>query len=145
MTFEVCELHRVPLDRAEAAVRVSYEGRTIPLSLRYSRSRFALPIWLARIGVVAESAFLVLLCFLLVPVLAALLALDVFAVSRWNVFLSWSAALAILLGGYGALVGILATAGKEIPSPRRAVLRTRAAVGDVRALARERSLVAGVV
>ena len=140
LTFEVCDLRRVPLDRAEAAVRVSYAGQTIPLSLRYSRSRFALPVWLARVGVVAESAFLVLLCLVLVPLLAALLALDVFVVSRWNVFLGWSAGLAILLGGYGALLAILATAGRQIPSPRRAVLRTRAAVADVRALARGRSL-----
>ena len=134
LRFELHDLHRVPLGDAQDGVRISYAGQTLSLGIRYSGSRVALPLWRARIGVVAEVAILLLLCLTLVPVMAILLAADLYLLSDRNVALTWAGALLILGLGYGALVAILASGGRRVPSPRRAVGRTRAVVGELRAL-----------
>jgi hypothetical protein len=136
LTFKARDLHRVSAAQADDEVRVLYGGQVLRLAIKFSGSRFALPVLLARAGVAAESAFLVLLCLALVPVLAALLALDVFVISNFNVFLFWGFALVTLAAGYGALAAILAASGRTIPAPRRAVRRTRATVARLRSLPR---------
>jgi len=75
-------------------------------------------------------------CIGFVPLLAALLALDVFVISNLNVFLFWGFAIVTLVAGYGALAAILAAAGRTVPVPRRAVGRTRATVARLRSLPR---------
>ena len=51
-----------------------------------------------------------------------------------NALLAWASVLGIVGVGYGALAAVLAGTGREAPTPRRAVRRTRAAVADLRAL-----------
>ena len=126
----------MPFEQAEDRVRVSYAGRTLTLRLGYSRSRFALPVWLAWIGAAAESTLLVLLCLSLVPILAVLLALVIFLVSEESVPATWAVGLLILALGYGALALALLAAGTQVPDPRRAIFRTRAAVQSLRTLPR---------
>jgi hypothetical protein len=63
-----------------------------------------------------------------------LLGLEVFVLSNENVFLTWGIALVSVAAGYGALAAILATAGRRIPSPRRAVFHARAVIADLRSL-----------
>jgi DnaJ domain len=138
LTFEIHDVSRVPLRNAEEAVRVSYAEQTLRLPIRYSRSRFAAPLLLARAGAIAESAVLILFCLTVLPVLAVLLAVDVYVLSDENGALTWAVAILIVSAGYGALAGICAGAGRPVPSPRRAVLRTRAFVADLRALVRGR-------
>jgi hypothetical protein len=139
VTFEIRDLKHVPMRQAEDEVRISYGGQVLPLAVRYSGSQFAFPVWLARVGAVAESTFLVLLCLAIVPIIAVLLGLDVYVISDKNVFMTWGIALVILGAGYGALAAILAAAGRRVPYPRRAVLRARAVVADLRSLSRGRT------
>lgn len=139
VTFEVRDLHRMPLGQVEDDVRISYAGQILPLAVKFTGSRFASSVWSARLGAAAESAFLVLLCLAVFPVIAVLLSLDVFVISNENVYLTWAIAVVILGAGYGALAAILATAGRRVPFPRRAVLRTRAAVADLRGLSKGRT------
>jgi DnaJ domain len=136
LTFEIRDLHRVPAAQPGDEVRVSCGGQVLRLAITFTGSRFALPVLLARASVAAESAFLFLLCLALVPLLAALLALDVFVISNLNVFLFWGFAIVTLAAGYGALAAILAAAGRTVPVPRRAVGRTRATVARLRSLPR---------
>ena len=75
-----------------------------------------------------------LLCLVLVPVLALAVAADLYLLSGANELLAWASVLGIVGLGYGALAAVLAGAGREVPTPRRAVRRTRAAVADLRAL-----------
>jgi hypothetical protein len=70
----------------------------------------------------------------LAPVVALVAAADLYLLSNTNAPLAWISALCILGLGYGALVAILAGAGHPLPTPRRAVRRTRAAVAELRAL-----------
>jgi hypothetical protein len=94
---------------------------------------------LARLGSLAESAVLTVVCLALLPIIAALLALDVFVVSDENMLLTWGIALVILVAGYGAIAGVFIAAGKPVPDPRRAVFRARNAFATVRALSRSRT------
>ena len=113
--------------------------RFLPLAVKYTGSRFAFPVWFARLGAAAECTILVLLCLAIIPIFALLLALDVFVFSDENAVLTWGIALVMVSAGYGALAAVLATAGRRVPYPRRAVLRTRAAVADLRCLSRGRT------
>jgi hypothetical protein len=134
LTFELRDLHRVPLRDAEDTIRVTYAGRTLSLGIAYSNSRRAGPVRRARLAAAAESFVLVLLCLVLVPVLALVLAADLYVLSDRSDALTWASVVLILGLGYGALAAILAGAGREVPTPRRAVRRTRAAVAELRAL-----------
>jgi hypothetical protein len=136
LAFEIRELQRVPVGQAEDEVRISYAGHTLPLEIKYTGSRSSFPVRLARVGAAAESVFLVLLCLTLIPVFAALLALDIFVITKWNVFLFWFFGVVTLAAGYGTLAAILATAGRPVPYPRRAVLRARATIANLRSLPR---------
>ena len=89
---------------------------------------------LARVLSATESAVLVLLCLSLIPILALLLALDVFVVTDENPIVTWAAAVLILAAGYGALAAILAAADRHVPYPRRAVFQARAVLRDLRSL-----------
>lgn len=138
--FEITDVRRVPTSRpAEDPVRISCAGQEIPLVVRYTGSRFALPVWLARATAALESGFLVALCLTIIPIVAVLLGLDMFLLTDQNPVVTWAVALLILGGGYGALIAILTAAGRRAPSPRRAVLRTRTVVADLRQLARGRT------
>jgi hypothetical protein len=134
LTFELRDLHRVPLRDAEDTIRVTYAGQTLPLRIAYSGSRRAMPVWRARLAAGAELSVLVLLCLVLVPMLALVLAADIYLLSGTSDALTVASAVLILGFGYGALAAILAGAGKDVPTPRRAVKRTRAAVAELRAL-----------
>jgi hypothetical protein len=136
MTFEISALSRVPGRDIDESVRISYADQALQLPIRYSRSRLSAPVLVARLGALTESTVLVLLCLALVPVLAALLALDVYVVSDLN---GPAAAMSVILSiaaGYGVLAAVLASAGRTVPYPRRAVLRTRTVVADLRSLTR---------
>lgn len=137
LIFEIDDLTRVP-STTNDTVRITYADQVLPLGVRYSGARFAPPVLLARLGALTESAVLVLLCVTLFPILAVLLALDMYLVSDRNVFATWAVALMILAAGYGALAAIFVSAGRPVPYPRRAVFRARASVADVRSLARGR-------
>ena len=138
--FEITDVRRVPTSRpAEDPVRISCAGQEIPLVVRYTGSRFALPVWLARATAALESGFLVALCLTIIPIVAVLLGFDMFLLTHQNPVVTWGVALLILGAGYGVLVAILTTAGRRAPSPRRAVLRTRTVVADLRQLARGRT------
>jgi hypothetical protein len=139
LAFELRELQKVPLRQAEDHVRISYAGHVLPLEIKYTGSRSAFPVRLAHAALAAESVFLVLLCLLLIPVFATLLAIDAFVITKWNVFLFWGFGVVTLVVGYGALATILATAGRPVPYPRRAVLRARATFADRRSLSRGHS------
>jgi hypothetical protein len=134
LVFGLRDLHRVPLRDAEDTVRVTYAEQTLPLRIAYSGSRRAMPVWRARLAAAAEVSVLVLLCLVLVPVLALVLAADVYLLSDTSDALTLASVVLILGAGYGALAAILAGAGKDVPTPRRAVKRTRAAVAELRAL-----------
>jgi hypothetical protein len=134
LTFELRDLHRVPLRDAEDTIRVTYGGQTLQLGIAYANSRRAAPVRRARLAAAAESSVLVLLCLMLVPVLALVLAADLYVLSDQSDALTWGSVVLILGIGYGALAAILAGGGKEMPTPRRAVRRTRAAVAELRAL-----------
>jgi hypothetical protein len=133
LTFELRDLDRVPRE-AEDTVRVTYAGRSLTLGIAYSGSRRAAPVRRARIAAAAESSVLVLLCAALSPVLALVLAADLYVLSDTSDALAWASVVLILGLGYGALAAILAGAGKDVPTPRRAVKRTRAAVAELREL-----------
>ena len=139
LAFEIHDLTRVRDATSEDNVRITYADQIIPLGVRYSGRRFAIPVLLARLGALTESAVLVLLCVALVPVVAVLLALDMYVLSGLNAYATWAVALLILAAGYGALAMILISTGRPVPYPRRAVFRARASVADVRFLARGRA------
>jgi len=134
LRFALSDPHRVPLRGAEDTVRVTYAGRSFPLEIGHSRSAYALPLWRARLAVAAEWSLLALLCLVAVPLLALLVAADLYLLSGANALLAWASVLGIVGVGYGALAAVLAGTGREAPTPRRAVRRTRAAVADLRAL-----------
>ena len=134
LTFEIDDLKQVPMRQHEEGVRIAYAGQVLPLAVTYTQGPLAVPVLLAKAAALAESTFLVLLCLALVPILAILLGAEVLLLSNENVFLTWGIALLILGAGYGALAAILAAAGRRVPYPRRAVLRARAAIADLRSL-----------
>jgi hypothetical protein len=134
LSFEVREPQRVPLRGAEETVRITYAGQALPLTIGYSRSARALPLWVARLATAAEWSFLVLLCLVLVPLVALVAAADLYLLSGANDVLAWASVVGVVGLGYGALAVILAGTGREVPTPRRAVRRTRAAVAELRAL-----------
>lgn len=125
LVFEAHDLDAVPLRRAEDLVRISYAGRELPLAIRYGRSAAALPVLRARAAALLESAVLALLCLLLFPVIALALALEGYILSGGSTPLFWTAMAGTVALGYGALAAALATAGKPVPYPRRAVARLR--------------------
>jgi hypothetical protein len=139
LTFEVTDKTRVPLNNLGEGVRVSCANRRLPLVVSYTGSRFALPVVLARFGSAAESALLTLLSLAIIPIIAALLALDVFVISDESIFLTWAIGLVILVAGYGTFAAVLTAAGKQVPDPRRAVFRTRAAAATLRSLSKGRT------
>jgi hypothetical protein len=139
LTFEITDRTRVPLDNVPDGLRVSCANQRLPLTVSYSGSRFATPVIFARLGSIAESAILTLFCVALVPIIAVLLAVDMFVISDMNRFLTWAIALVILVAGYGAFAAVLTAAGKPVPDPRRAVFRTRTAVATLRSLSRGRT------
>ena len=130
--FELRDLHRVPLREAEDTVRITYAGQTLPPKIAYSGSRSAAALRRARLATAAEYSVLVLLCLALVPVLALLIAVDLYVLSDRNEFVTLASVVVTLGLGYGALAAILAGAGKQVPTPRRAIRRTRAAVAELR-------------
>jgi hypothetical protein len=132
--FELRDPHRVPLREPADRVRVAYAGQSVALAIAYSRSPYAVPLWRARIGAAVEYSVLVLLCVLLVPMLALLVAADLYVLSDTSALAAWASVLLIVGLGYGALVAILAGLGREPPTPRRAVLRSRSVIAQVRAL-----------
>jgi DnaJ-like protein len=134
LNFEVHDLRRIPLRDARDTVRITYAGQALSLGIAYSGSRHALPLWRARLAAVAEYSLLVLLCLTLLPVLALLVAADLYLLSGTNDLLAWGSVVVIVGLGYGALAAILAASGNEVPTPRRAIRRTRAAVAELRAL-----------
>lgn len=138
LTFEVAGLERVPRRNAEEIVRISYGEQVIQLPIRYSRSQLAAPVLLAKLRAAGESAVLVLLCLTIIPLVATLVALDIYLLSKQNVPATWGVAILIIAAGYGALATALAWVGHQVPFPRRAVFRTRSIVTDVRALGRSR-------
>lgn len=139
LTFEITDRTRVPLDNVSDDVRISCANQHLHLAVSYTGSRFARPVMLARLGAAAESAVLTLLCLAIVPIIAALLALDMFVISDENLLLTWAIALVILVAGYGAFAAILTAAGRDVPDLRRAVFRTRAAVASLRSLSKGRT------
>jgi hypothetical protein len=139
LTFEITDLSRVPLATASEGVHVLCANQRIPFTVGYSGSRLAPAVVLARLGSLAESAVLTVVCLALLPIIAALLALDVFVISDENLFLTWAIALVILVVGYGAVAGVFIAAGRPVPDARRAVFRARAAFATVRALSRSRT------
>jgi hypothetical protein len=125
LVFDVHDLKTVPLRNAEDLVHVSYSGEVLPLAIRYSRGAASLPVLRAKAGPLLESALLLLLCLVLVPILALALSLESYFLSDGSVVLFWMAMLGTVALGYGALVSALAAAGKPVPYPRRAVARLR--------------------
>ena len=138
LTFEVTDRSRVPLASASDGVHVLCANQRIPVTVDYSGSRSAPAVVLARLGSLAESAVLTVVCLALLPIIAALLALDVFVISDEKVFLT-AIGLVLLIAGYGAVAGVLVAAGRSVPDPRRAVFRARGAFATVRALSRGRT------
>jgi hypothetical protein len=125
LAFEARDLETVPLRDARDLVHVSYGGEVLPLSIRYSLSVSALPVLRAKAALLLESAFLVLFCLTLIPLLAVALSLESYVLSDGSVVLFWTAMLVTVALGYGALIAALAAAGKPVPYPRRAVARLR--------------------
>jgi hypothetical protein len=125
LVFELRDLGAVPLRPAEDNVTVTYNGQALQLPIRYSRSASSVPVLLAKTAVVAESAFLALLCLALIPLLAIAIGLESYFFSDGSVPLFWLIVVGTVLGGYGALALILASAGKPVPYPRRAITRLR--------------------
>jgi hypothetical protein len=138
LAFEIHDLTRVPIAVGEDSVRITYADQVLPLGIRYSGGRFAMPVLVARLSAFTESAALVLLCMTLFPIVAVLLALDMYLLSGLNAFAFWAVALMILAAGYGALAMTLVKTGRPVPYPRRAVFRARASAADVRSLVRGR-------
>jgi hypothetical protein len=136
LVFELRDLRRVPLAGAEDELRVSYAGQSLELKVAYTESASAQPVRRARAATVAESTILFLICALLVPVAALLLAVDVYVLSNTSALLFWASLALVLALGYGALAGAFRAAGRPVPTPRRAVLRTRASLRRLRALPR---------
>jgi hypothetical protein len=102
----------------------------------YAPGRLTLPLVVARVAALAETCALAVVCALLFAVAAAALALDVYVLSNLNVALTWAAGIGTLALGYAALAAALASAGRQLPFPRRAVLRAHAASVYRRALSR---------
>ncbi|MGH3426082.1 MAG: J domain-containing protein [Mycobacteriales bacterium] len=125
LAFELHDLDYVPLRDPEEIVRVTYCGQVAPLALSYSRSSRALPVLRRKAAALLESAFLVLLCLTLTPLLAVALSLESYFFSSGSVLLFWSVMVATVGIGYGALAAALVTAGRPVPYPRRAVARIR--------------------
>jgi hypothetical protein len=138
LTFELTDPARVPLKQISDDMRILCAGQAIALSVSYSGSRFARHVVFARLGALAESVVLALLCVALIPVIAVLLVFDVWVISDANGLVVWAAVLLTLLLGYGALALALTAAGKPLPNPRRAVFRTRTAAATLRALSKGR-------
>ncbi len=136
LTFEITDRSRVPLAGASEGVRVLCANERIPLTIGYSGSRLAPAVVLARLGSLVETAVLTMVCLALLPIIAALLALDAFVISDENVFLSWAIGLVLLIAGYGGVAEVFVTAGRPVPDPRRAVFRARAAFATLRALSK---------
>ena len=134
LSFEITELKSMPMRQNRDDVRISYAGQVLPLAVTYARGALTPPVLLARAAALAESTLLVLLCLAIVPALAVLLGVEMFLLSNENVFLTWGIALVTVAAGYGALAAILATAGRRIPSPRRAVFHARTVIADLRSL-----------
>ena len=129
--FEITEPQRVPLREATDEVRISYAGEAVSLPVRYAGSRFAPPLLRARFAALAEPMILTLLCLAIVPVIAVVLALEIYVLSDLNDLLTWASALLTVGLGYGALAAALVSTGRSVPHPRRAVMRTRSAVAEL--------------
>lgn len=125
LVFELRDLDAVPLRHAEDIVTVTYNGQPLQFPIRYSRSASSLPVLFAKTGAAAEAAFLAVLCLALIPVLAVAIGLESYFFSNGSVPLFWLMVIGTVLAGYGALALILASAGKPVPDPRRAVGRLR--------------------
>jgi hypothetical protein len=125
LVFELHDLDAVPLRRAEDTVHVTYNGQKLPLAICYSRSATALPVLIAKTTSLLESAFLGLVCLALIPIIALLLSLESYFLSDGNVPLFWTIMFGTVALGYVALALILASAGKPVPYPRRAIGRLR--------------------
>lgn len=125
LVFELHDLDAVPLRQAEDTVHVTYGGQTLPLAIRYSRSATARPVLIAKTTSLLESAFLGVICLALIPLIALLVSLESYFLSDGNVPLFWTILIGTVALGYGALALILASAGKPIPYPRRAIGRLR--------------------
>jgi hypothetical protein len=125
LVFELHDLDAVPLRQAEDTVQVTYNGQKLRLAIRYSRSATARPVLLAKMASMLESAFLALICLALIPALAFVVSLESYFFSDGDVPLFWAIMIGTVALGYGALAAILASAGKPIPYPRRAIGRLR--------------------
>jgi hypothetical protein len=125
LVFEVHDLDAVPLRRAEDTVQVTYGGQTLPLALCYSGSATARPVLIAKTTSLLESAVLGVICLALIPLIALLLSLESYFLFDGNVPLFWTILVGTVALGYGALALSLASAGKPIPYPRRAIGRLR--------------------
>jgi hypothetical protein len=136
LVFEVRDAREVPRTGLADTVRVSYGGQTVDLDVAYTRSGSAGPVRRARAASAAESTIPFLLCALLVPVAALLLAADVYVLSNTSALLFWTSLVLALAAGYGALAGAFLVAGRPVPTPRHAVLRTSASIRRVRSLPR---------
>src|SRR6478735_7284727 len=66
LSFELRDAHRVPFRDAEDTVRVTYAGRSFPLTVAHSRGATAAALWQARAAGAAEWSLLVLTCLVLV-------------------------------------------------------------------------------
>jgi hypothetical protein len=125
LVFELRDLDAVPLRQAEDTVTVTYNGQELRLPIRYSRSARAVPVLLAKTAALLESAFLALLCLALIPLLAVAIGVESYFFSNGSVPLFWTIVGGTVLGGYGALALVLASTGKPLPYPRRAIGRLR--------------------
>ena len=134
LRFEIHDLHRVPKSDARDEVRISYAGQALPLAISYSGSRQASPLRRARLGAVVETSVLLSLCLVIVPLMAIVVAADLYLLSNRSVVLTWASVLLTLGLGYGALAAILARGGRPVLYPRRAIRRTRAVVAELGAL-----------
>lgn len=125
LVFDLHDLDAVPLRQAEDTVHVTYNGQKLQLAIRYSQSATARPVLIAKTTSLLESAFLGLVCLALIPIIALLLSLESYFFSDGSVPLFWAIMIGTVALGYGALALILASAGKPIPYPRRAIGRFR--------------------
>jgi DnaJ-like protein len=136
LVFELHDLDAVPLRQAEDHVTVTYNGQALPLAIRYSRSGAALPVIRAKLASLVESAVLVGLCLTLIPFLALTLSVEGYFLAGGSAILFWLALMVTIALGYGALIAILAAAGKPLRYPHRTVTRLRGKVADRTALPR---------
>jgi hypothetical protein len=134
LRFGVTDRAQLPLSGRQDRVRIGYAGEVVELVVSYAPERVPAALVVARATALAETCLLAAVSAVLFAVVAAALALDVYLLSNLSVALTWAAGIGTLVLGYAGLVVALAPTGRQLPYPRRAVLRAHAALVRRRAL-----------